>query len=108
MNDCNERIVHHGANVIRPSDSWDSSDTKGSGGGSTSLAAKPMSSSQKQSNQGSLLINAACAGMDIHHSTDLSLHNEARAVTEVLIDAMHPQVRDIFGRHPRTQRKWAR
>jgi hypothetical protein len=61
-----------------------------------------------QSNQGSLLIDASCAPADIRHPTDLSLLNEAREVTEKLIDATHPQVRESFGQKPRTHRKKAR
>jgi IS5 family transposase len=92
VNDCNERIVRHGLKVIRLSDSQGLGDTNGSGGGSTSSAARPKSSSQKQLNQGSLLIDATCTPADIRHPTDLSLLNEAREATEILIDAMHPQV----------------
>ena len=92
VNDCNERIVRHGLKVIRSSDSQGPGDINGSGGGSTSSAGQPKSSSQKQPNQGSLLIDATCAPVDIRHPTDLSLLNEAREATEILIDAMHPQV----------------
>ncbi len=46
--------------------------------------------------------------MYIRHPTDLSLLNEAREVTEILIDAMYPQVREHFGHKPRTHRKRAR
>jgi IS5 family transposase len=46
--------------------------------------------------------------VDIRHPTDLSLLNEAREVTEILIDAMHPQVRKRFGHKQRTHRKQAR
>jgi hypothetical protein len=107
VNDCNERIVHYGLKVIRSSDSQDLGDDSGSGG-SASTADQPQPSSQKQRNQGSLLIDATCAPVDIRHPTDLSLLNEAREVTEILIDAMHPQVRERFGHKPRTHRKKAR
>jgi IS5 family transposase len=107
VNDCNERIVRYGLKVIHSSDSQDRGDDSGSGG-STSPANQPKPSSQKQPNQGSLLIDATCAPVDIRHPTDLSLLNEAREVTEILIDAMHPQVRECFGHKPRTHRKKAR
>jgi transposase len=107
VNDCNERIVRHGLNVIRSSGSQGPDDDNGNGGGSTNPAAQPKPSSQQQ-NQGSLLIDATCAPVDIRHPTDLSLLNEAREVTEILIDAMHPQVRESFGHKPRTHRKQAR
>ena len=108
VNDCNERIVHHGLNVIRASDAQGPGDDNGSSGGSTSPPGQPTPSSQKQPNQGSLLIDATCAPVDIRHPTDLSLLNEAREVTEILIDAMHPKVRESFGHKPRTHRKQAR
>jgi hypothetical protein len=54
------------------------------------------------------LIDATCAPVDIRHPTDLSLLNEAREVTEIIIDAMHPQIRKSFGHKPRTHRKKAR
>ena len=46
--------------------------------------------------------------MDIRHPTDLSLLNEAREVTGILIDGMHSQFRESFGHKPRTHRKQAR
>jgi len=55
-----------------------------------------------------LLIDATCVPADIRHPTDLSLLNEARELTETLIDAMHSQVRGAFGHKPRTYRKQAR
>jgi thiamine pyrophosphate-dependent acetolactate synthase large subunit-like protein len=54
------------------------------------------------------LINATCTPADIRYPTDLSLPNEAREVTEKLIDAMHPPVRNGFGAKPRTHRRNAR
>jgi len=107
VNDCNERIVRHGLKMIRSSDPQGPGDDDGSGG-STSPPDQPMPSSQKQPNQGSLLIDATCAPVDIRHPTDISLLNEAREVTEILIDAMHPQIRESFGHKPRTHRKQAR
>ena len=100
--------MRHGLKVIRSSGSQGPGDDNGNGGGSTNPAAQPKPSPQKQPNQGSLLIDATCAPVDIRHPTDLSLLNEAREVTEILIDAMHPQVRQSFGHKPRTHRKQAR
>ncbi|MCP9826499.1 IS5 family transposase [Synechococcus sp. EJ6-Ellesmere] len=110
VNDCNERIVRHGLRVIRSSGSQAPGDDggSGSGGGSASSFDQPRPSAQKQPNQGSLLIDATCAPVDIRHPTDLSLLNEAREVTEILIDAMHPPIRERFGHKPRTHRKQAR
>ncbi len=108
VNDCNERIVRHGLKVIRSSDDQDPGDQSGSGGRSASPGDQQRSSAQKQPNQGSLLIDATCAPADIRHPTDLSLLNEAREGTEILIDAMHPQIREHFGHNLRTHRKKAR
>jgi IS5 family transposase len=107
VNDCNELIVRHGLIVIRSSVDCDPGDD-GSGGGSTSTADKPQPSPQKQTNQGSLLIDATCAPVDVRYPTDLSLLNEAREVTEILVDAMLSQIRECFGHKPRTHRKQAR
>ncbi|MBC1265164.1 hypothetical protein FPZ61_13605 [Synechococcus sp. BSA11S] len=55
-----------------------------------------------------MLIDATCVPVDIRYPTNLSLLNEAREVTEMLIDAMHLLIRDSFGQKPRTHRKKAR
>jgi transposase, IS5 family len=107
INDCNERIVCHGLNVIRSAASEDDRDgdqESSSGNGSDKHSWSP----QAPDNQGSLLIDATCIPADIRHPTDLSLLNEAREVTEKLIDSMHPQVREVFGHKPRTHRNKAR
>ena len=105
VNDCNERIVRHGLKVIRSSDDQDPGDHSGSGGGSGCNGEQRNPSTQNQPNQGSLLIDATCTPVDIRHPTDLSLLNEAREVTEILIDAMYPQIRESFGHKPRTHRR---
>jgi hypothetical protein len=46
--------------------------------------------------------------MDIRHPTDLSVLNEGRDMAEILIDAVHPQMRERFGQMPRTHRSNAR
>ena len=108
VNDCNERIVRHGLKVIRSSDDQNPGDHSSSGGGSASPGDQQRSSAQKQANQGSLLIDATCDPADIRHPTDVSLLNEAREVTEILIDAMHPQIREHFGHKSRTHRRKTR
>jgi hypothetical protein len=104
INDCNERIVRHGLNVIQSAESQDDED------GDFPSSDQPVQpgSDKACSNQGSLLIDATCVPADIRYPTDLSLLNEAREVTERLIDAMHPHVRGSFGDKPRTHRKKAR
>jgi hypothetical protein len=54
------------------------------------------------------LTDSTCAPVDTRHPIDLSLLNEAREVTEILIDAMHPQMIESYGYKPRTHRKRAR
>jgi hypothetical protein len=109
VNDCNERIVRHGLNVIRSAAAaTDHDDDSSHGGGAARPADQQIGSKTTRPNQGSLLIDATCVPADIRHPTDLSLLNEARESTETLIDAMHSQVRDTFGHKPRTHRKQAR
>jgi len=91
VNDCNETIVYHGLNVIRSADSED--DGNDSGMPSSDRPAQP-GSDKASSNQGSLLIDATCIPADIRYPTDLSLLNEAREVTEKMIDTIHPLVRN--------------
>ena len=110
MNDCNERIVQHGLNLIRASETedHDQDDCQGGGEGSACDIEQNLNSKTTIENQGSLLIDATCAPVDIRYPTDLSLLNEAREVTEVLIDSMYKQVRESFDHKPRTYRKQAR
>jgi hypothetical protein len=54
-----------------------------------------------------LLIDATCVPADIRYPIDLSLLNEARELTETLIDAMHSHLREPFDPKPRTHRKQA-
>jgi hypothetical protein len=105
INDCNERIVSHGLVVIH---SAESDDDVGTGGGSSSGDSSSDERLTPAANQGTLLIDATCAPVDIRYPTDLSLLNESREVTEKLIDAMHPPIREAFGQKPRTHRKRAR
>ena len=90
VNDCNERIVLHGLRVIRSS-SVDHHDDDDSSHGNEIAAAtdQQIESETTRPNQGSLLIDAPCVPADIRYPTDLSLLNEARELTETLIDAMH-------------------
>jgi len=108
VNDCNERIVRHGLNVIHSAAATDHDDDSSHGGGAARPADQQIGSNTTRPNQGSLLIDATCVPADIRHPTDLSLLNEARELTETLIDAMHAQIRDAFGHKPRTHRKQAR
>ena len=75
VHDCNEQIVRHGLKVIKVSESHDPDNHSGSGGESISVDNKSIPPAQKRPNQGSLLIDATCAPVDIRHPTDLSLLN---------------------------------
>ena len=109
VNECNERIVLHGLRVIRSSAADHHDDDDSSHGNEIAAATdQQIESETTRPNQGSLLIDATCVPADIRYPTDLSLLNEARELTETLIDAMHPQVRESFGHKPRTHRKQAR
>ena len=109
VNDCNERIVLHGLRVIRSSSADHDDDDDCSHGNEIAAATdQQIESETTRPNQGSLLIDATCVPADIRYPTDLSLLNEARELTETLIDAMHLQVRESFGHKPRTHRKQAR
>jgi len=108
VNDCNERIVRHGLSIIRSAESQDDEDGDNDTGLTSSDQPVQPGPDKASSNQGTLLIDATCVPVDIRYPTDLSLLNEAREVTERLIDAMHPLVRGLFGDKPRTHRKKAR
>ena len=116
VNDCNERIVRYGLKVIHSFEDKLPGDDSGCGAGSATTSDQAQQSSNKQTSQGSLLIDATYAPVNIRHPTNLSLLNVdevfsegvAREVTEILIDAMHVQVRDRFGHKPSTHRKRVR
>lgn len=108
-NDSNERIIRHGLNVIHSSAANDLDDEVGILGGETGRADNQQTRSDTlRTNQGSLLIDATCAAADIRQHTNLSLLNEGRELSEMLIDAMHTQVRNVFGHKLRTHRNQAR
>jgi IS5 family transposase len=108
LNDCNERILRHGLNVIRSSAVNDHDADDRHGGVAARPADHQIGSKTTQPTQGSVLIDATYVPADIRHPTDLSLLNGARELTEALIDAMHAQIRNTFGNNPPTHRKQAR
>jgi hypothetical protein len=57
-------------------------------------------------NEGTLLFDATCAPANITYPTDVNLLNEAREITEEIIDTLHPYTNDE--RKPRTYRQEAR
>jgi transposase, IS5 family len=59
-------------------------------------------------NQGQLIMDASCAPADIRYPTDLSLLNEAREHSELVIDVLYEQVKGEVEKKPRTYRQEAR
>ena len=59
-------------------------------------------------NQGKLILDATCTPADISYPTDIKLLNQARENTEKILDRLYEQVKDKFGRKPRTYRQKAR
>jgi len=56
-------------------------------------------------NEGTLLFDATCAPANISYPTDVNLLNEARIITEEIIDTLHPHTESK--RKPRTYRQKA-
>lgn len=75
-------------------------DDSNDGVGAARADSQQIRSVKTKHNQGSLLIEAKLASADICHLTDLSLLNDGRTLTEILIDAMHSQARDFFAYKP--------
>ena len=109
VNDINERIVLHDFNLIHSSTASNHDDDGGNQGSETGLPDNQQTRSDSpRPNQGSLLIYATSAPVDIRHSTVFSLLNEGRELSEMLIDAFHAEDRYAFVQTPRTHRKQAR
>jgi hypothetical protein len=62
MNDCNERIVRHGLNVIRSSAATDHDDDTSHGGGAACPADQQIGFDMTRPTQGSLLREVAVPG----------------------------------------------
>lgn len=60
-----------------------------------------------KSNKGKLIVDATCTPADIRFPTDVSLLNEAREKTEMIIDKLYEKVKGKI-KKPRTYRKKAR
>ncbi len=59
-------------------------------------------------NQGQLVLDASCAPADIRYPTDISLLNQARELSEAIIDVLYQQVSGELEQKPRTYRQQAR
>jgi IS5 family transposase len=69
-------------------------------------AAEPSDKAKLQENRGKLLVDATVAEQAIRYPTDLSLLNEAREISESLIDELY-QLSDLK-KKPRTHRRQSR
>jgi hypothetical protein len=92
VNDCKEQIIRHSLAVIQSTASKNDQDAD-PGGGAVNSGDQQESRPEVTDNQGSLLNDATCKPADIRYTTDLSLLNEAREVTEKLIDAVRGKSR---------------
>jgi transposase, IS5 family len=87
-------------------DDDDESDNGRVGDGMNSEAGDDETSAEAE-NEGSLLMDATCVPAAIHYPTDLSLLNDAREMTEGIIDTCHAP--DVGTKEkPRTYRRKAR
>jgi len=64
--------------------------------------------SEKGDNRGTLLLDATCCPQDIRYPTDIGLLNQARELTEEIIDKLYKAVADQYDYKPRTYRQVAR
>ena len=94
----NDKIIELAQNTMRPEDN-----PPPDGGGVPS----ENSNSSEEENSGTILMDAAYAPADIRYPTDLNLVNEARKLTETVIDKLHGQCGDRNPR-PRTKREICR
>lgn len=75
----------------------------------TSEPSNISDESNKETLQGKLIIDATCAPEDMRYPTDVGILNEARELTETVIDALWESVIHETGkRKPRTYRRKAR
>jgi len=59
-------------------------------------------------NRGTLILDATCCPQDIRYPTDMGLLNQARELTEDVIDVLYKMVQTQYAYKPRTYRRVAR
>jgi hypothetical protein len=59
-------------------------------------------------NRGQLILDATCCPSDIAYPTDLNLLNQARVITEKILDKLYKPLRTKLKNKPKTYRKKAR
>lgn len=110
----NERIVSAQQATEGENEAKDDDHDDPQGGSYPPDASKPednnadnATSSEPQSNQGMLILDATCIPADIKYPTDLGLLNDAREKLEEIIDTLH-KANGKKGKKPRTYRENAR
>lgn len=101
MQDINEMICRsEQAKALRKKDD-DPPGMSGTGGGHADVET------HSTENKGTLIVDATCVPADIHYPTDVTLLNDARELTEQIIDELH---KPLIGqqRKPRSYRQKAR
>jgi hypothetical protein len=68
----------------------------------------PPTTLEPGSNWGTLILDATCVPDDIPYPVDLRLLNEARELTETIIDELFKQLQGKIARKPRSNRDKAR
>ncbi len=102
MNDINEMICKYAAGkALEKRDDDDSPGPSNTGGLADDTQVQPTE------NKGTLILDATCVPADIHYPTDVTLLNDARELTEQIIDKLH---KPLVGKQkkPRDYRNKAR
>ncbi len=108
MNEINEMICSsEKAKVLNKSESKDGGDDDDNLKHPGSRGEKSDSKQTNEENEGTLILDATCVPADIHYPTDITLLNDARELTEEIIDTLfEPFVGQQ--KKPRDYRKRAR
>lgn len=96
--EANEYVIGSG----KSNDSDDGGGGDAGNGTGEDMTEEPASAG----NRGTMIVDATCVPSDIRYPTDVSLLNEAREITEQIIDWLHKSVET--GVKPRTYRRKAR
>ena len=102
MNDINEMICRGGTDKsLNKKDDDDPPGPSNTGGDTDDPQSRPVE------NKGTLILDATCVPADIHYPTDVTLLNDARELTEQIIDKLHQPLVGMQ-KKPRDYRQKAR
>ena len=113
MNEINEMICfsENAANIIKTKKDKDDKDDKDNKDDENQTPKDSNKQVQEEpganENKGTLILDATCVPADIHYPTDVSLLNDAREITEEIIDILHEPLRGEQ-KKPRDYREIAR